>query len=92
MAVKIENGFITADTKQELKQGLQDCWAEICEHSAQKTTEEVIRIQQWEMGLEKFNKSLLAVVALLLFIFPLNCLMIMKLNQLANAFITSIGD
>lgn len=91
MAVKIEDGFITADTEQELEQGVQEHWSEICHRTAEKASEEVIQTQQWESGLERLNQLLLAVMAALILTFPLDCLMIVKLNQLANAYISSIG-
>ena len=89
MAVKIEDGFITADTEQELEHGLQEYWSEICHHSPQKAAEEALQIQQWEKGVE--NQLLLAVMAALILTFPLGCLMVVKLNQLASAYISSIG-
>lgn len=91
MAVKIENDVITADTKEELEQSLQEQWSEICRRSAQRAAEESIRIQQWEAGVEKVNQALLAVAAALILTFPFGCLMIMKLNMLANDYIASIG-
>ena len=90
MAVKIENDVITADTKEELEQSLQEQWSEICRRSAQKAAEEATRIQRWNAGVEKVNQALLAVAALLILMFPFGCLMIMKLNMLANAYIASI--
>ena len=92
MAVKIEDDFITADTEQELEQGLQERWSEICHRSAEKAAEEVMQIQQWESGLERLNQLLLAVAAVLILTFPFACLMMMKLNLLANAYISLIGD
>ena len=91
MAVKIENGVITADTKEELEQSFQEQWSEICHRSAQRAAEEAVRIQRWNAGVEKVNQTLLAVAATLIFLFPFGCLMTMKLNVLANDFITSIG-
>lgn len=91
MSVKIEDGFITADTEQELEQGLQEQWSEICHRSAQKAAEEAIQIQRQESCIEEVNRILLAVAMVLLFTFPFGCLVMVKLNLLANAYISMLG-
>ena len=91
MAIKIENGNLTADSEEELKQGLQEQWSGICRRAASRAALEAIQIQRWERGVEEFNKALLAVAASLTFVFPLGCMMLIKYNMLANAYISSLG-
>ena len=91
MAVKIENGIITADTKEELEQSLREQWSEICDRASLRAAENAVRIQRWNAGVEMVNHGLLAVAAALILMCPFGCLMIIELNALANAYITSIG-
>lgn len=91
MAVKIENSSITADSKEELKQVLEEQWSEICQRSAHKAAEKAIRIHRWEAGVQMVNQALLAAAAALILTVPLSCLLIIKLNMLVNAYISSLG-
>lgn len=90
MAVKIENDSITADSKEDLKQSLQERWSEICQRSARKAAEDAIKIHRWEANVKMINQALLAVAAALMLTVPLNCLLIIRLNMLANAYISSL--
>lgn len=86
MAVKIENDVITTDVKVELEQSSGNY-----HRSELRAAEENVRIQRWNVVAEKVNQTLLAAPATLILMFLFDCLMIMKLNVLANVYINSIG-
>lgn len=55
MAVRIENGVIIADAKEELEQSLQERRSEISRRSARRAPEDAFQFQRWD---EMVNEAL----------------------------------